>query len=73
MLACEKLASAIVLMAVKDYRQALKKLRQHPERRSAQAAVNEMEKFFRSEWYRTLTTIDGDSLMRKLKEEVLYR
>ena len=44
----ESLANAIILLAVKDYRLASKKLKYHPK---------------------ALTTIDGESLLRKLQEE----
>jgi hypothetical protein len=67
--AYENLANAIILLAVKDYRQALKLLSKNPHSRSAMAAVNEMERFFRSDWYETLTSVDGGMLIRKLREE----
>lgn len=65
----ENLANAIILLAVKDYRRALKLLSKNPHSRSAMAAVNEMERFFRSDWYETLTSVDGEMLIRKLREE----
>ena len=67
--AYENLANAIILLAVKDYRHALKLLSKNPHSRSAMAAVNEMERFFRSDWYETLTSVDGGMLIRKLREE----
>ena len=67
--AFENLANAIILLAVKDYRQALKLLSKNPHRRSAMAAVKAMERFFRSDWYETLTSVDGEMLIRKLREE----
>lgn len=67
--AYENLANAIILLAVKDYRQALKLLSKNPNSRSVMAAVNEMERFFRSDWYETLTSVDGEMLIRKLREE----
>ena len=67
--AYENIANAIILLAVKDYRQALKLLSKNPHSRSAIAAVNEMERFFRSDWYETLTSVDGEMLIRKLREE----
>ena len=67
--AYENLANAIILLAVKDYRRALKLLSKNPYSRSAMAAVNEMERFFRSDWYETLTSVDGEMLIRKLREE----
>ena len=67
--AYENLANAIILLAVKDYRLALKLLSKNPHSRSAMVAVNEMERFFRSDWYETLTSVDGEMLIRKLREE----
>ena len=59
----EELANAIVIQAAKDYRAALKKLKKYP--RDA-----DCESFFRSSWYSTLTSVDGELLMRKLQMEV---
>ena len=44
----EKLANAIVLQAVKDYRTALKRVARHPKDRDGLATKNECERFFRS-------------------------
>jgi hypothetical protein len=64
------LADAIILMAVKDYRSALKKLMKRPNYEPAKQMKTEVERFFRSEWYRELTSVDGDILIRKLQAEV---
>jgi len=66
----EQLANAIVLQAVKDYRDALKKLMKHPRHESAKYTKAEVERFFHSDWYRELTTVEPEILIRKLKEEV---
>lgn len=66
----ENLANAIVLQAVKDYRDALNKLQKYPRNADARAMKNDCEKFFRSSWYQTLTSVDGEMLMQKLKAEV---
>ena len=66
----QDLANAIILMAVKDYRDALKKLKKRPEYGPAQDMKNEVERFFRSDWYRELTSVDGNILIKKLKSEV---
>ena len=57
----EDLANGIVLQAVKDYRQALKK--GHCQ---IQAGI---ERFFRSGWFGELTTIPSEMLISRLKEE----
>lgn len=66
----EKLANAIVLQAVKDYRTALKRLARRPKDRDGLATKNECERFFRSGWFGVLTGIDPEVLMRKLQMEV---
>ena len=66
----QDLANAIILMAVKDYRDALKKLMKRPFYGPAQDMKNEVERFFRSDWYRELTSVDGNILIKKLKSEV---
>ncbi|AHM55875.1 hypothetical protein EAL2_c05730 [Peptoclostridium acidaminophilum DSM 3953] len=66
----EDLANAIVLLAVKDYRDALKKLMKHPRHESAKRTKAEVERFLRSDWYRELTAVEPEILLRKLKEEV---
>ena len=66
----ENLANAIVLQAVKDYRDALKKLKINSNNRSALYWKHDVERFFRSNWYSYLTSIDSEWLINKLKEEV---
>lgn len=67
----ERLANAIILQAVKDYRNALKRLNKHPNRDIDLYMKKEVEQFFRSSWYSCLTTLDPEMLIRKLNEEVL--
>ena len=66
----ERLANVIILQAVRDYRTALKALRMNPRNKAAQTEKESIERFFRSQWYQALTTVDGEMLMRKLNEEV---
>lgn len=58
----EELAEAVILQAVKDYRKALK----YDER----GRKREIEKFFRSEYFRILTDVDGEMLIQKLRTGV---
>lgn len=58
----ELLAEAIILQAVKDYRKALKY--------DARGRKCEIERFFRSEYFSTLTNISGEMLIQKLRAEV---
>jgi len=58
----ENLANAIVLQAVKDYRL-------HNDEKE----LVSIERFFRSGWFNTLTSIDPEMLIAKLrKEKVCY-
>ena len=62
----EKLANAIVLQSVSDYRAALRLAKKNP---SAEQDVKNLERFFRSEWYSVLTGVDPEYLMERLREE----
>lgn len=66
----EKLANAIILQAVKDYRDALKKLKKRPRYEPAKDMIDEVERFFHSDWYRELTSVDGNFLIKNLRSEV---
>ena len=66
----ENLANAIILQAVKDYRMALKSLKANSRNRTVQTDKAEIELFFRSQWYSTLTDVNGEMLIRSLQKEV---
>lgn len=66
----EELANAIVLQAVKDYRNALAQLDRYPRNKDAKTEKEECERFFRSGWFKALTEIDSEYLIRRLNEEV---
>ena len=65
-----ELANAIIIQAAKDYRKALKTLKRYPRYEPAKAVVAEVEEFFRSDWYRMLTSVDAEMLMRKIRREI---
>ena len=65
----ENLANAIVFCAVQDYRKTLRILTRFPSRREVIRERNSIIEFFRSGWYRSLTSIDPEFLIRKLDEE----
>lgn len=54
----ENLANAIVLNAVRDYRNSTSK-----------DEIQSIERFFRSEWFSVLTSVDAEFLIRTLREE----
>lgn len=59
----QALANAIVELAVKDYKKALKQHYRFPDNEDFVAEVNALERFFRSGWYGTLTDLDGEYLI----------
>lgn len=67
----ENLANAIIIQACKDYKKAYKRyLRRYRSTDKPDAELVELENFFRSAWYKTLTAVDGEYLMDRLKKEV---
>lgn len=67
--AYKELAYSIVLRAVEDYRMALRGKWIADETSPAQT-IRECTRFFRSDWFRTLSNLDGEFVMKKLKEEL---
>ena len=65
-----ELANAIILNAVKDYRDVLKRWKRFPEKKAYIDEKNNLERFFRSDWFSILTNIDPESLIKKLIQEV---
>jgi len=65
----ETLANAIVVQAAKDHRAALRKLLKDPYSINALKTVKEVEVFFRSDWFKVLTPVDGGTILKLLEEE----
>ena len=65
----ERLANAIILQAASDYRVALKKIKARPKNREAIDEALRIERFFRSDWYQALTSVDGEYLIERLQDE----
>ncbi len=65
-----ELSNAIILLAVKDYRKACKQLRRATKNTNALVTKRQCLKFFRSEWFGALTSIDGEHLITRLNTEV---
>lgn len=68
----ELLANAIIVQATKDYRSAYRRKLKFPHDRSAQGAMERIERFFRSGWYEMLTSLDGDMILQKVREMEEY-
>lgn len=67
----EKLANAIVLSAARDYRAALKRLKKNPKNKDAMQDAMACERFFHSGWYSTLTSVNGEYLIERLRKEAV--
>ena len=66
----ENLANAIIVLAAKDYRSALRRQKRRPGRRETQGTINRLETFFRSAWFGVLTDVEGEYLIARIRKEV---
>lgn len=66
----KNLANAIILQAVKDFKPAYKRLRRHPNDKVAQNQVRELTRFFCSDYFATLTELDGPTLLNRIMREM---
>ncbi len=66
----ERLKNAVVLVAVKDWRQATRVLKKNPMNRKASRVRRECERFFRSREFGFWTETDGKMLLESLKGEI---
>lgn len=66
----QKLANAIILQAVKDFKPAYRRLKRYPNDRIAQDTVREITKFFCSEYFSILTDLDGPALLNRIMREM---
>lgn len=65
----QALGNAVVLQAVKDYRDAVKKLSRGRENSAAEQTKKECERFFKSGHFNIFTNLDGVALLSKLEKE----
>ncbi len=66
----KNLANAIILQAVKDFRPAYRRLRRHPNDKTAQNQVRELTKFFCSDYFTILTDLDGPAMLNRIMREM---
>ena len=67
----QSLANAIILQAIKDFRKCLKIVKKNG--RKKEHAFKEMQdivEFIKSPWFKILTNLEPEILLKKLKEEV---
>lgn len=63
------LGNAIILQAVRDYRSAHRKHKKNPANIEHIEEMERIEKFFHSRLFGTITTIDPNDLIKRLREE----
>lgn len=68
--AYNELANAIIVQAIKDYRNVLRAIHNFSKDASVLRECRRIEKFFRSEWFSVLTDVDPEYLIGKIKAEV---
>lgn len=66
----EALGNAVVLQAVKDYREAVHKLSRGKKNTIAESTKRECERFFQSPYFNVFTQLDGKALLSQLEKEV---
>ena len=66
----EALGNAVVLQAVKDYRDAVHKLTRGKKNTIAESMKQECERFFQSPYFNVFTQLDGKALLSQLEKEV---
>ena len=64
-----ELANAIILQAVKDYRQSLCMLKRRPDSSPWRKEKRSCERFFHSSWFSMLTDADPNMILDGLREE----
>ena len=66
--AYENLAHAIIESAVNDYRKALNGIT-YDRRRSIDFVIEAVETFFRSDYFKVLTKVEGEYIINRLRAE----
>lgn len=66
----QELANAIILLAVKDYRAAHRRLRHFPRDRAAESTLRKIKDFFCSGYFSCLTQLDGPALLNRIENEL---
>ena len=66
----EALGNAVVLQAVKDYREAVHKLSRGKKNTNAESTKQECERYLQSPYFKVFTHLDGKALLSQLEKEV---
>ncbi len=65
-----ELANAVILQAVREFRPAYRRLKNHPNDAKAQDRVREITEFFCSERFCLMTDLDGPALLNQIMREM---
>lgn len=68
----EDLVQAIVVRAAKDYKKVLRVLIRRPRKQVALDLKSDIEEFFLSQWFRDLTSVNGEYIITELQKEVNF-
>ncbi len=65
----EELGNAVVILAAKDWREAVSKLKHGRKNKDAEIMKDDCERFFKSKYFSAFSTIDGNLILAKLEKE----
>lgn len=68
----QSLAAAVVNMAIRDMEKVRAKVNANPDNKVAKADLEELERFFGSEWFRNLLSMSGIEADEKKIKEIIY-
>ena len=68
----QRLASAIVKQAAHDYIWALRTLKKQRRVNFCVAVIDDIENFFRSQYFIAITDLDGEYLIQRIRMECGY-
>ena len=66
------LAAAVVNMAIRDMKRVRVKIEANPDNKVARADLEELERFFGSEWFRNLLSMSGIEADEMKIKEIIY-
>ena len=67
---CRILIEAVILLAVSDYRRALRRLCRNSRDVYAAGTIRALERFFRGDYFALMTGLDPQALIERLRREV---
>lgn len=65
-----KLANAVIVQAVKDFKPTYRRLKRFPNDKLARERVAEITEFFRLDYFSALSDLDGAELLKRIIREI---